>query len=76
MQGISDVKLLDAEVSTVECSDTTVLCAALRTLLYSLHLPEDVVFDDKIVPYKAVVCQSSKLANIGQYIKCDNEVNQ
>ena len=60
----------------VECSDTTVLRAALRTLFYSLHLPEDVVSDNRIVPYKAVGCCLSIIQNIGQYIKCDNEINQ
>ena len=59
------VDLLDIKVSTIDSSDCVKLQALMRNSSYSLHLSESVAYDDKVISYREVVCQSLKLVNLG-----------
>lgn len=67
VQGISEVRVLDLKISTIEHSDLVQVRDAMRDSRYNLQLLESIDQYDALIPHKVVVCQSSKLA--GDYVK-------
>ena len=56
-------------ISIIEHSDLVQVRDAMRDSHYNLQLLESIDQHDALIPYKAVVCQSLKLAHTGDYVK-------
>ena len=67
--------MLDLRVCIAECdAHEKKLRDVMRDYSHTMQLVEGVNVDDVVIPYRALISQSSRLTYIGDYVQCGDKV--